>query len=117
MRLSNAIKDFRRKHSLSQAKMARIIGVSEGTISLWESGKVEPKQELVWERIYSLIPELRDERLRGNGLVSLQEAKGGNHNSPRDAILLAFLRWKEEFGDFFDVKYGDKEVTAKLKLD
>ena len=117
MSFSEAIKDFRQGHDLSQAKMSRIFGVSEGTISLWERGKVEPKQHLVWERIYNFLPEVRDERLRKRGLKLFQEAEGGKHGTPQDAILFTLLKWQAEFGEFFEVEYGDKEVTARLKLD
>lgn len=115
MSFPEAIKQFRKQNDLTQAEFAQVLGVSAATVSFWERGKVEPKQKIVWEKIYNLLPELRDERLTKNGLKYIQEGKK-KHGSPQDAILFTLLRWQSEF-EFFKVEYGDNKVIAKLKLD
>jgi len=36
------IKEFRENKKISQCELSKIIDVSQGTISLWESGQYEP---------------------------------------------------------------------------
>ena len=38
---SRVLKNIRKKHKISQPKLAKIIGISQQQISAWESGKHE----------------------------------------------------------------------------
>jgi transcriptional regulator with XRE-family HTH domain len=58
MVLSNAIHDARASHGLSQADLAFLVGVTQGTISFWEQGKETPSFVHMLKLLLCL-PELR----------------------------------------------------------
>ncbi len=58
IRLSDAIRDGRSTHGLTQADLASLVGVSQGTISFWEQGKETPALVHMLKLLLCL-PELR----------------------------------------------------------
>ncbi len=58
IRLSDAIRDGRSTHGLTQADLASLVGVSQGTISFWEQGKETPAFVHML-KLLLYLPELR----------------------------------------------------------
>lgn len=54
--LSRAIRQFRDRYQIKQEDFAHRLGVSQGSVSLWEKGVVYPKPRMV-QRIKQLIEE------------------------------------------------------------
>jgi transcriptional regulator with XRE-family HTH domain len=52
--LPERLKAYRQIHGISRKKLARILGVDEGTVSRWETGQRRPA-EAYRERIEALI--------------------------------------------------------------
>lgn len=40
---ANKIKEYRKKHGLTQEKLAQILGVAHNTVARWEAGDREPR--------------------------------------------------------------------------
>ena len=43
--LGSRIRELRRENGLTQSEFAKILGVSSHTVSIWELGKVSPRQD------------------------------------------------------------------------
>ncbi len=54
------IRSLRKKLDLSQKELADLVGVSRATVSMWEGGKFEPKEEKI-KQIYSLAMKTKEE--------------------------------------------------------
>jgi len=54
---SSRLRKLRKHHKFSQAEFAELVGVSNVTISLWETGKSMPRNKN-WEVLKDLLPEL-----------------------------------------------------------
>ena len=59
MEITEALKNYREKHSLSLAQMARLIGVTKITVWNWEKGRYRPNQRAVLDRIRGLIGKVK----------------------------------------------------------
>ena len=55
--LGARLKYMRKFHKFSQKELAELVGVSSVTISLWETGKTEPRKKH-WQVLKDLLPEL-----------------------------------------------------------
>lgn len=51
------LKYLRTSHAFTQKEFAELVGVSSVTISLWETGKTEPRAKH-WKVLKDLLPEL-----------------------------------------------------------
>ena len=51
MKLAEAVKNYREKRGFTQVQMARLLGVTNMTVSNWENGKKRPQQRIVLDRI------------------------------------------------------------------
>ncbi len=61
LRLKNNVAEYRKKKNLSQAELARLVGVSRNTISSIETGQYEPTAKLAY--LLSLALDLKFEDL------------------------------------------------------
>lgn len=51
------IREARKRRGIQQGELARMLGVSQPTLSGWEHGAVPAR----WEKIYQIFPELKEE--------------------------------------------------------
>lgn len=112
VKFGKAIKDFRKKEGLSQARLARILEVTEMTVRNWERNGMVPRQRIVRRRLREVTEidlELKE------GQVRLQEAVGG-HRDFLDAWMTTGLDLTDERSDRLSVEYGKKEVIFRLKV-
>ena len=49
MEIGKVIFELRKEQGLSQADLAKAVGVSQRAVSLWEAGKNEPKASYIYE--------------------------------------------------------------------
>jgi len=59
MKLAEAVKKYREEHNFSQVQMARILGVTNMTVSNWENGKGRPQQRIVLDRIRRVFGKVK----------------------------------------------------------
>lgn len=59
MELAEAIKKYRERHGFTQVQMARVLGVTNMTVSNWENGKKRPRQRIVLDRIRGLLGKVK----------------------------------------------------------
>ena len=56
------IRELRKKKNLSQAKLARLLGIKQAKLSIWETNKVQPSPDVL-RRIITTIEKLDDETI------------------------------------------------------
>ena len=56
---SQNLRELRKEKNLTQAQLAKRLGVSKGTVAMWEVGQREPKFEML-KKIANLFSESTD---------------------------------------------------------
>lgn len=64
MNIPLTFKEFRARHKLSQAKLARKIGVSTRTVERWEAGQHKPSFQ-IFQHLSLLEKYLNEKELNG----------------------------------------------------
>jgi len=59
MKLAEAVKNYREKRGFTQVQMARLLGVTNMTVSNWENGKKRPRQRIVLDRIRRVFGKVK----------------------------------------------------------
>lgn len=72
---ANQLKAARRNCGHTQSSLSNALGVSKGTVAMWETGKRHPSLEKVGE-ISDLLGVSTDFLIKGNGATHLASAQG-----------------------------------------
>ena len=81
----NIVRELRRKKGIQQKELALEIGVSNATVSDWEKGKKDPKDERLRKLAeYFGVDELV---ILGKGVVDLTEQYEGMPKTPEARII------------------------------
>ena len=112
------IKRYRRQnHRMTQKSLAGILGVTEGTISMWEHNKGKPRSGAIIDRLQNLIPELRGRKDLRNGSVRLRESvEDERRRPPENALFSTLWDFAYEHPDLLELKYEQDQVIFTLKL-
>jgi transcriptional regulator with XRE-family HTH domain len=78
------IRSLRKKIGLSQKELADLVGVSRATVSMWEGGKFEPKEEKV-RQLASLAGKSKEEIQKMLGGKMPQKPQGKKLRKPRQS--------------------------------
>jgi len=108
MKLAEALKKYRKEHEVTQAKMAKLLGVTVTTLSRWENEHVEPQHKLIKERVRQVIGRI-------NGTVRLTESVSGRE----DPVAGVFWRAQivaNEHPKRLIIEHGKGEIVLRLKV-
>jgi len=59
MKLAEAIKKYREKRGFTQVQMAKVLGITNMTVSNWENGRKRPHQKIVLDRIQRVFGKVK----------------------------------------------------------
>ncbi len=111
MKLANLILDFKKKYSLNNADIARLMGVSKATVGRWAKGEVQGMQSETIKKL-SKVVGYDVKNVLGKDVItfkrpSLGEAKGGY-----DMFLESDFEGEEEV-NYDEFKKGDFFLRVK----
>jgi len=55
---SEIVRDYRKKHNLTQAQLGALVGVKWRTVARWEAGRSRPNIEAIMRNIEQLDPPI-----------------------------------------------------------
>ncbi len=104
------LRDLRKERKLSMKKLGELIGLSESTVSLYETGKREPDNETLMKladyfevsvdyllgRTDDPSPKTLDEQLQGVEFALWGEVKEMTEGQKRDVLNYARFRRQQE---------------------
>lgn len=82
------VKDARKKHSLTQGDLARILGVSRRTVTAWETDTALPRTRKVYQKLADTLEVSMNYLLEADEETLTGSEDGAKRDSRREAVEL-----------------------------
>ncbi len=111
---SQNLRELRKEKNLTQSQLAKILGVSKGTVAMWEVGQREPKFEML-KKIASLFSESTDYILGYNSKLIDKES---NTKEKNQKYLDSTNSTKNSIIDYLCLdEYGKHAVESLINIE
>lgn len=111
--LPERLKQLRKEHGMTQLDLAKELGVSGGTVAMWETGKRMPRYETL-----DRMTDLFDRRIEY--ILGTSDDTSSPHLSEDEVRVLGEWAVQDDYEDVFRRfamldEYGQKNVEAVLR--